>query len=688
MLPSFTRSLSVPGVPAAVALAVLCSCSSPGGDDGATSCGPDERAVGSACVPTAFDSAWMDPVPEADLVDEGGRTFLKGRLLVGLWDASTTREAATAAFAAEGGTVDGGFPAIGFYRVRFAAAATMADLDAKAATLRALPEVEFVLRDELLPMEAADPKERPKDSDDEKIGDQVLAWKCTDDKPVWAPAGPNATWAYRDTGVYAAWDAIYRENPVLSPVVVGVVDSPVETKVFGSLPLVGYSDLEWILSEGQEVSTDPHGTLVAAVIGAPNDGDGMNGILSGLGCIRYDLSPQGVIGKWSRATGTPGRSGIEAVLIGMAKAVRSGARVVNLSLGAGNYDDAQAEQHRIVTSLYAKVFAKAPDVLFVAAAGNDMKDASRLAPASAAATAGNVISVGAIGPDGKASVWRKGGSNTGPGVNIAAPGTDVLTTDPNGGLSLCEGTSLAAPVVSGVAGLLFAIDKDLTGAKARQILVKAATPGGDPSVSGLRLNAAKAVTDLMATLPKDRLGKGTCRPPDEEPPPQTGRETKCPIGDEYCTWCSGPSAGPVDLVVPGADPDYPKARLEMGWKSATQLSNFEVSIRDPATGAFLETGATNVAIEAPVLGFNTNVKSASVTRKAVSVTLSRITEDSAFVAGSFGVQGTPTLPIKTVTVDIAFAEETADVEVTAVDWTGKQATARFTAVYQLGSYCP
>jgi hypothetical protein len=67
-------------------------------------------------------------------------------------------------------------------------------------------------------------------------------------------------------------------------------------------------------------------------------------------------------------------------------------------------------------------------------------------------------------------------SNFGRWVDISAPGDDILSTVPGAGLDIKSGTSMAAPMVSGVAGLLVAQKQDLPFAELRGALLNAADP--------------------------------------------------------------------------------------------------------------------------------------------------------------------------------------------------------------------
>jgi subtilisin len=136
--------------------------------------------------------------------------------------------------------------------------------------------------------------------------------------------------------------------------------------------------------------------------------------------------------------------------------------VANMSLGGEEYS--QAEHDAIAASVDK-------GVVYVAAAGNASRDVAKETPAAFP----DVITVSAVSdfdgaPGGKGSVLCTGTtyglgwgsddhlapySNFGPGVDIAAPGTCILSTWLNGELRIeYGGTSFAAPLVSGAAALL------------------------------------------------------------------------------------------------------------------------------------------------------------------------------------------------------------------------------------------
>lgn len=85
-------------------------------------------------------------------------------------------------------------------------------------------------------------------------------------------------------------------------------------------------------------------------------------------------------------------------------------------------------------------------------------------------------------------------SNYGSGVDVAAPGTNICSTFPNGGYALSSGTSMAAPYVSGVVALMKQVDSTLTPDQIEVILKEYATPLEDGAECGA------GVVSLPATV--------------------------------------------------------------------------------------------------------------------------------------------------------------------------------------------
>ena len=126
------------------------------------------------------------------------------------------------------------------------------------------------------------------------------------------------------------------------------------------------------------------------------------------------------------------------------------------------------------------------------------------------ATADNpfILSVSATDETGGVAYF----SSTGPYVDLSAPGTNILTTAVGGLYFSDSGTSLASPVVAGVAALMFSANPALTPAVVTELLEATAFDAGgagyDTGFGFGRVNAYAAVVAAASYQP----------PPDTTPP--------------------------------------------------------------------------------------------------------------------------------------------------------------------------
>lgn len=160
-------------------------------------------------------------------------------------------------------------------------------------------------------------------------------------------------------------------------------------------------------------------------------------------------------------------------------------QVLNMSFGDEN-------QTKLEKEAVAK--AEAAGVMVIAATGND-----GVGQIYYPANYQTSYAVGAVDREGKIAEF----SNYGKGLNIMAPGTDILSSVPvgskcgNGKADYClyEGTSMASPHVAGVAALVRATNPNLTPKQVRKLLTETAIPAGDALHYGAGIvDAEKAVT--------------------------------------------------------------------------------------------------------------------------------------------------------------------------------------------------
>jgi cell wall-associated protease len=229
-------------------------------------------------------------------------------------------------------------------------------------------------------------------------------------------------------------------------------------KVIGDTPAMGrrYGNAN---VTGPDAS---HGTAVASVIGAIRGDSGFVGVAPGIRLLPVRVVPNG--DEYDKD-----------VANGIRYAVDAGAQIINMSFGKP-YSPGKA----VVDS--AVQYAVSKGVLLVHAAGNESADVDAKPTFPSATYAGGAARA-ATWIDVGASSWRAGDrlaaefSNYGKAsVDLFAPGVSIFSAAPGNGYAREDGTSLAAPVVSGVAALLMSQFPTLTASDVKRILMATVTP--------------------------------------------------------------------------------------------------------------------------------------------------------------------------------------------------------------------
>ncbi len=240
--------------------------------------------------------------------------------------------------------------------------------------------------------------------------------------------------------------------------------------------------------KGPEAS---HGTHVAGIIGALKNNEGAEGVAGNVRIMVVRVVPDG-------------DERDKDVANGIRYAVDNGAKVINMSFGKGYSPGRKVVEEAIQ-------YAASKDVVLVHGAGNESADNNNtpnfpngLTPAGN--NRSNWIEVGANDPDGGAAAYSNYGSKA---VDVFAPGTQIYSTLPDSTYGFETGTSMASPVVAGVAALIRSCYPQLTAAQVKEVIVRSAekrseltaTPGNpgmkvpfsNLSVSGGIVNAKKAL---------------------------------------------------------------------------------------------------------------------------------------------------------------------------------------------------
>ncbi|MDP2874458.1 MAG: S8 family peptidase [bacterium] len=328
--------------------------------------------------------------------------------------------------------------------------------------------------------------------------------------PNWNPPY-DYQWNLKKIKIDQAYDL---EKEGQTPVLVAVIDTGVDYTHpdFGSCSLeqVSSNTCQKIAPGWNFITNTPdpkddhfHGTHVAGIINAVTS--------NGLGIASFEknnilrILPIKSLGQDGKAT-----ADILAAAIGYA--VNHGAKVINMSWGGPG--ESQTINQVITNGLER-------NVVFVAAAGNDNTDVAGFFPA---ATEG-VLAVSATDQNDTLASY----SNFGGKIAVSAPGgsaeNNLLSLTPVNLLDLLppdqkelvaplivnqsylriSGTSMAAPHVSGLAGLIKSQDPSLDNQKIRNIIENSAddlgATGFDIQYGYGRINAARSLLEMKNTTP-------------------------------------------------------------------------------------------------------------------------------------------------------------------------------------------
>ncbi len=190
---------------------------------------------------------------------------------------------------------------------------------------------------------------------------------------------------------------------------------------------------------------------------------------------------------------------------------KSGVRVVNMSWGGSRQDIEDALEQKGVgktpkerADMAREIFAimkdgldaaikSAPEILFVAAAGNSNNDSQFSEMIPSGLSASNMVTIGAVDQSGKPTGFTTFGKN----VALYASGYQVESYVPGGKKEKASGTSMAAPQVTNLAAKLFAINPKLSAADAMKIITDTADPMPGDNPGRFLINPKAAATEAI-----------------------------------------------------------------------------------------------------------------------------------------------------------------------------------------------
>lgn len=245
-----------------------------------------------------------------------------------------------------------------------------------------------------------------------------------------------------------------------------------------------------------------HGTHIAGIIGAKNNGYGTVGVAN-------EASLYAV-----KVLGSDGSGYLSDIIAGIDWCITNKMDIINLSLGSSTPSAALQQE---VDKAYNQ------GILVVAAAGNDGTSDGSTDTVDYPAKYSSVIAVAAT----DSSNRRASFSSTGSTVEIAAPGVNIRSTYLNNQYVSMSGTSMAAPFVTG----------DLA-------LLKQANPGLTPSQ--LRTKLRENAIDLGTSGKDNWFGYGLIQAPKEQTSTVTQPTTTQPVETQPVTTTQPTTTQPVE----------------------------------------------------------------------------------------------------------------------------------------------
>ncbi len=199
-----------------------------------------------------------------------------------------------------------------------------------------------------------------------------------------------------------------------------------------------------------------HGTHIAGIIGAQrNNQVGINGVANNVKIMPIRAIPDG---------DERDKDIVNAIYY----AVDNGAKIINMSFGkyiSPNQEDVKQ----------ALLYAKEHQVLIIQAAGNDYldidKELSYPTPLINNTIIPNYLIIGASTANYGETLFANFSNYGKKYVDALAPGSHIYSTTPNNHYATMSGTSMAAPVATGVAAVLWSQSPNLSASQIKNYII-------------------------------------------------------------------------------------------------------------------------------------------------------------------------------------------------------------------------
>lgn len=421
-------------------------------------------------------------------IDQAMIVFLEG----------TSRSDIDALVRLHGGRVAGHFTSINTALAVFQSVQSVAELQGVLATFRQSPEVVDVQVSQYIP------SDRAATLDNDALGFVGGAY---------ASMGSSAAVCWMNANPPAGG---------MNPVDIAVIDSGLDP-TFGLNNEFAGIDFVDACNNPPQPPTDlsGHGTRVTGVIAGRNNGSGNNGVTEGVNGGAFSVTVYRTTCTAQQANANAMDS--NAILFAMDDIEQNGGvDLVNMSFGL------QVPGAVQIHGAYRQVFQCSQDTLWIASAGNGGPDCigddtgcNDHSPSGFSCQYANVLGVAAhdwrnwtgtngCGTAATGAIGRRSQfSNFGQGTQISAPSPFVWSATGVGGYNNFNGTSAAAPLVTGTAALVLAL-ADLSPGSLRALLVESADPLMDDPFRGLNALSAVTSTQTIAEyhVTRTRLARG------------------------------------------------------------------------------------------------------------------------------------------------------------------------------------